>query len=98
MLSRLEVSDSLRHCGLLPARLLGFSRQEYWSGLPFPSLGDLLDAGIEPVSPALADRFSTAVLPGKLWHLRWYITDNEDSANVCGIEETILFDIYLTTI
>ena len=32
---------------------LEFSRQEYWSGLSFPSLGDLLDLGIEPVSPAL---------------------------------------------
>ena len=31
----------------------GFSRQEYWSGLPFPSLGDLPDPGIEPRSPAL---------------------------------------------
>ena len=30
-----------------------FSRQEYWSGLPFPSLGDLPDPGIEPRSPAL---------------------------------------------
>ena len=30
-----------------------FSRQEYWSGLPFPSLGDLPDLGIEPRSPAL---------------------------------------------
>ena len=32
---------------------MGFSRQEYWSGLPFPSLGDLSDPGIEPGSPAL---------------------------------------------
>ena len=30
-----------------------FSRQEYWSGLPFPSPGDLSDPGIEPRSPAL---------------------------------------------
>ena len=30
---------------------MGFSRQEYWSGLPFPSPGDLPDAGIEPRSP-----------------------------------------------
>ena len=30
-----------------------FSKQEYWSGLPFPSPGDLSDPGIEPVSPAL---------------------------------------------
>jgi len=33
---------------------MGFSRQEYWSGLSFPSPGDLLNPGIEPRSPALA--------------------------------------------
>ena len=33
---------------------MGFSKQEYWSGLPFPSPGDLPDPGIETVSPALA--------------------------------------------
>ena len=32
---------------------MGFSRQEYWSGLPFPSPGDLPNPGIEPQSPAL---------------------------------------------
>ena len=32
---------------------MGFSRQEYWSGLPFPSLGYLPDPGIKPGSPAL---------------------------------------------
>ena len=32
---------------------MGFSRQEYWSGLPFPSPGDLLDPGVEPRSPTL---------------------------------------------
>ena len=31
---------------------MGFSRQEYWSRVPFPSPGDLLNAGIEPGSPA----------------------------------------------
>ena len=38
-----------------PGRLqsMGFSRQEYWSGLPFPSLGDLPDPGIEPGSLTL---------------------------------------------
>ena len=40
-----------------------FYRQEYWSGLPFPSLGDLLNLGIEPGSPALAGGFFTAQLP-----------------------------------
>ena len=34
-----------------------FPRQEYQSGLPFPSPGDLPDPGIEPLSPALAGRF-----------------------------------------
>ena len=41
-----------------------FSRQEYWSGLSFPNLGDLPDPGIKPtslVSPALAGRFFTTV-------------------------------------
>jgi len=41
-----------------------FSRQEYWSGLPFPSPGDLLDPGIESVSlvsPALAGELFTTV-------------------------------------
>ena len=36
-----------------------FSRQEYWSGLPFPSPGDLSDPGIKPMSPALAGGFLT---------------------------------------
>ena len=35
---------------------MGFSRQEYWSGLPFPSSGNLPDPGIEPRSPALIDK------------------------------------------
>ena len=41
---------------------VGFSRQEYWRGLPFPSPGDLSDPGIEPRSPALqADSLPTAL-------------------------------------
>ena len=38
---------------------LGFSRQEYWSWLPFPTLGELPDPGIEPTSTALAGGFFT---------------------------------------
>ena len=41
-------------------------RQEYWSGLAFPSPGDLPDPGTEPTSPALAGTFFTTELPGKL--------------------------------
>ena len=44
---------------------MGFPRQEYWNGLPFPSPGDLPDPGIEPVSPALAGGFFTTKPPGK---------------------------------
>ena len=42
-----------------------FSRQEYWSGLPFPPPGDLPDPGIEPASPALAGGFFTTEPHGK---------------------------------
>ena len=50
-------SDSLQPHGLYISNQsplsMEFSRQEYWSGLPFPSPGDLLDPGIELGSPAL---------------------------------------------
>ena len=67
VLSRSVVSDSLRH-RLQPSRLLSmeFSRQEYWSGLPFPPPGDFPDPEIEPlspVSPALAGRLFTTAPP-----------------------------------
>ena len=42
----------------------GFSRQGYWSGLPFPSPGDLPDPGIEPRSPALQTDSSLTELQG----------------------------------
>ena len=44
----------------------GFSRQEYWSGLPFPSPEGLPDPGIEPRSPALEADALTYEPPGKL--------------------------------
>ena len=44
---------------------MGFSRQEYWSGLPFPPSGDLPHPGTEPVSPTLVGIFFTTELPGK---------------------------------
>jgi len=54
---------------------MGFSSQEYWSGLLFPSPGDLPDPGMKPVSlvsPLLAGGFFTTEPPGKLsnWHAR----------------------------
>ena len=52
---------------------VGLPRQEYWSGLPFPSPGDLSDSGIKPVSltsPALEGRFFTI---SATWEARIYI-------------------------
>ena len=50
---------------------MGFSRQEYWSELPFPSPGDLPDPGIEPWSPAFqADTLTSEPPRGILWHYR----------------------------
>jgi len=43
-----------------------FSRQEYWSGLPFPSPGNHPGPGMESMSLALASRFFTTEPPGKL--------------------------------
>ena len=46
---------------------MGFSRQECWSGLPFPSPGDLPDPEIEPVSPTLQADALPSEPPGKLF-------------------------------
>ena len=43
---------------------MGFSRQEHWSGLPFPAPENLIDTGVEHASPALGE-FFTAEPPGK---------------------------------
>ena len=57
-------------CGPPGSLSIKFSRQEYWSRLPFPSPRDLPDPGIEPTSPALAGGFFTTAKPGKsLWDL-----------------------------
>ena len=64
---------------------MGFPRQEYWSGLPFPSLQDLLDPGIKRESLSLPGGFLTDELPGKstwtkcgvvqsLSHVRLFVT------------------------
>ena len=49
-----------------PPLSMGFSRQEYWHGLSFPTPRDLPDPGIEPESPALAGGFFTTKSPAKL--------------------------------
>ena len=70
MCAHLVVSSSLQPVvAHQPPLSMGFLRQDYWSGLPFPTPGDLPDAGIEPwspvSSPALTSGFFTTVPPGK---------------------------------
>ena len=74
----------------------GFSRQEYWSGLPFPSLGDLPKPGIEPWSPSLqADIFTNWAMreahffciPYKYCTINLNDWDKWLSTSLCIIEE-----------
>ena len=58
---------------------MGFSRQEYWSGLSFPPPADRPDPWVEPISPsgpALAGRFFTTEPPGKPYFLPTQCTDS----------------------
>ena len=58
-------------------RSIGFSRQEYWSGLSFPPPEDLPDPGIESASPALVSRFFTTEPPGKpSSYISWFASSN----------------------
>ena len=68
MLSHSVVSDSLWPHGLYPTRFFcpwGFSRQEYWSGLPCPAPGHLGNPGIEPRSPTFQVDSLPSEPPGK---------------------------------
>ena len=73
--SKVLVTQScLTLCNLMDYSLLallsmGFSRQGYWSGLPFPSPGDLPDSGIEPRSPAMQVGALPSKPPGKPCHV-----------------------------
>ena len=57
--------DSLPACISQVPLFMGFPKKEYWSGLPFPSPGDLPEARIKPASPALAGGFFTIEPPGE---------------------------------
>ena len=65
MLSRVQLFATPRSVARQAPLSVEFSRQEIWSGLPFPPPGDLPDWGIDPTSPALAGRFFTTEPPGK---------------------------------
>ena len=63
---------------------MGFSRQEYWSELPFPSLGDIPKPGIKPtslMSPALAGKFFTTSATWEA-HVPFSVSNFEKEASV----------------
>ena len=64
LLSRVRLCDPM-NCGLPGSSVHGIFWQEYWSGLPFPSPGDLPNPGIEPRSPALQTEALPSEPPGK---------------------------------
>ena len=59
--------------------LMGFFRQEYWSGLPFPTPGDLPNPGIESVAPALASGFFNTEPPWKVLSCYWRKGSNKQT-------------------
>ena len=71
---------------------MGFPRQEYRSGLPFPSQGDLPDLGIKPESPALAGGFFTTELIGKPHE---YIVQIQGNRVTCFNEHKYVLHEYL---
>ena len=63
--SHVQLFVTLRTAAHQAPLSMGFSKHEYWSGLPFLSPGELPNPGTKPESPALAGRFFTAKPPGK---------------------------------
>ena len=63
---------------------MGFFRQEYWSGLPFPPPGDLPDPGIEPRSPALEADTLTSEPPGIFLMCCWVLINRILLRNLCS--------------
>ena len=81
-----------------------FSRQEYWSGWPFPPPGDLPDPGIEPRSPASQADSVPSELPGKpKWKHSalgntWELGVNPESATAMELQRSLLSSKALASI
>ena len=102
VLSHSVMSDSLRPHGLQPTKLLcpwGFSRQEYWSGLPCPHPGDLPNPGIEPRSPALWEDSLPSEQPGQC-HREVTLSQRSviESISVNFLKYFILFNVIVNAI
>ena len=71
LLSHVQLFCNPMNCSSPGSSVQGFPRQEYWSGLPFPSHRDFPNPGIEPASPPFAGRLFTAEPPGKPRDIVW---------------------------
>ena len=70
-----------------------YPRQEYWSGLPFASPGDLLFPGIEPVSTILASRFFSIEPPGKPCIISTSYIKKKKSLLIVAVFKYVLIEI-----
>ena len=93
---------------------MGFPRQEYWSGLPFSSAGDLPDPGVKPMSPALQAYFLPLSHQGSLnsglriskyyaysassWDFFFWVLDIIYWLSILASEDLTLFHIFLAFI
>ena len=79
---------------------MGFSRQEYWSGLPFPSPGDLPDPGIKSGSPSLQADTLLSEPPGKPSSAKYWQLNLQKFPGFCyafhHLSETILTEAHIT--
>ena len=75
---------------------MGFYRQEYWSGLPFPFSGDLPDPGIESRSPALQADSLPSESPGKLLQrMKRQTTNREDICKSKNLITHLIKDFHI---
>ena len=94
--SRVQLSATLWTVACQAPLSLGFARSEYWSGLPYPSSGDLPNPGIEstsPVYPILAGGFFTSEPMGKAINFSQYQSISQ-YGNQCVSHTTLLFTMF----
>ena len=84
----LTLFDPMNHITHHAPLSMGFLRQEYWSGLPFPSPGDLPDPAIEPRSPALQAEALPSEPPGKPYNC-WVDVKSIEECTAVSLRERL---------
>ena len=96
LLSRVRLFATPRTVAYQAPPSMGFSRQEHWSGLPFPSPADLPNPGIEPRSPALQTDALPSEPPGKPYIMKWSQYDHLNDHNSFHMSPYKVISILLT--